>query len=323
MQTGSSRSLRSLLWLLLRFGVSGGLLGYLVWRADPRTIWIQWQQADWRLLLLAVVVQLGGIALSSWKWALLLQANQRPQPYRWLLATSFLGLFANNFLPTSVGGDAMRVVALGRKSGSYAQASASVFMERLTGLLALSLIALGALLVGASALVARQPVTEPTLITATAGFALVALVATGGAFAAPWLLRRFGHWLPVLVRQPLSTIAQALDEYRHSRGTLLAVLMISLLVHALWIGMHVIASRALGIEAAWLLYLLMVPLTDIIGMVPIFFNNVGARDLVFTLYLRQAGVPDATALALAFTVFSIRLLISLIGGVVLLVRSTK
>ena len=66
----------------------------------------------------------------------LLRANGQPQPYPWLVGVYFAGQFANNFLPTSVGGDAMRVVALGRRTGSYAQASASVFMERLTGFLA-------------------------------------------------------------------------------------------------------------------------------------------------------------------------------------------
>jgi hypothetical protein len=67
-----------------------------------------------------------------------------------------------------------------------------------------------------------------------------------------------------------------------------------------------------------LIYTLMVPLTDIVGLAPIFFNNLGARDLVFTLYLRQVGIPDATALALAFTAFTVRLAVSSLGGLVLL-----
>jgi glycosyltransferase 2 family protein len=62
----------------------------------------------------------------------------------------------------------------------------------------------------------------------------------------------------------------------------------------------------------------MVPLSDILGLAPIFFNNVGARDLIFTIYLGQVGVPPATALALAFTVFTVRLITSMIGGLVLL-----
>jgi hypothetical protein len=79
-----------------------------------------------------------------------------------------------------------------------------------------------------------------------------------------------------------------------------------------------VSGLALGIDAPPLIYALMVPLTDIIGLAPIFVNNVGARDLVFSVYLRQVGVPEASALALAFTAFSIRLAVSSIGGLVLL-----
>jgi hypothetical protein len=63
----------------------------------------------------------------------LLRANNTRQPYHWLVRISFVGQFANNFLPTSVGGDALHLLAPGQRSGNYARASVSVFMERLFG----------------------------------------------------------------------------------------------------------------------------------------------------------------------------------------------
>ncbi len=306
-------------WLIiLRLLVSGGLLAVLVWQADPAAIWARWRQANLALLALAVGLQIVAIAISAFKWGVLVRASGRPQPYRWLLAVYFMGQFANNFLPTSVGGDAMRVVALGRRSGSYSEASASVFMERLTGFLALSLIALGALLISSTDLFGLRLVTAPELTITAAAFALLALTATAVAFASPWLMARLGHLLPAGLRRPLHSVAETLAAYGNNRVLLLKVMGLSLIFHATWISLHLVAGIALQIEAAALIYALMVPLTDMLGLVPIFFNNVGARDLVFTLYLRQVGVPDATALALAFTVFSIRLLVSSIGGLVLL-----
>lgn len=302
----------------LRLLVSGGLLAFLVWQANPAQIWTQWRQASLGLLLLALLLQIIGVALSALRWGVLLRANQRPQPYAWLLASSFVGLFANNFLPTSVGGDATRIVLLGRRGGSYAQASASVFMERLSGFLALSLIALGALLITSTELFGARLVTEPTLVAVAAGFALLALAGVGLALAAPWLLGRFERLLPNLVRQPLARIAEALGQYGDRRGTLIVALGLSLLVHSCWIGLHLVCATALSIAAPPVLYGLMVPLSDILGLAPIFFNNVGARDLIFTIYLGQVGVPPATALALAFTVFTVRLTTSTIGGLVLL-----
>ncbi|NTU84107.1 MAG: flippase-like domain-containing protein [Chloroflexales bacterium] len=306
------------LWIGLRFVISGGLLAYLVWQANPASIWAQWQRANLGLLLLAVLLQIVCIMISAFKWGVLLRANRHPQPYPWLLAVYFIGQFANNFLPTSVGGDAMRVVALGRRTGSYAQASASVFMERLTGFLALSLIALLALLVTSTDLFGARLVTAPALTLLAGGFALVAIMAAVVSFASPWLLPRISRFLPAVARRPLYKIAEALGEYGSDRGTLAKVMGLSLLFHGTWITVHLVCGLALYIEAPPLIYALMVPLTDILGLAPIFFNNVGARDLVFTIYLRQVGVPNATALALAFTVFTVRLVVSSIGGLILL-----
>ncbi len=311
------RNWRPLL-IALRFIVSGGLLAFLVWQANPATIWATWQQANLALLGLAVLLQILCVLISALKWRVLLRANRHPQPYPWLVAVYFTGQFANNFLPTSVGGDAMRVVALGRRTGSYAQASASVFMERLTGFLALSLIALLTLVVTSTSLFGMRLETSPVLAWTTAGFALAAVLAAGISFASPWLLRRYSRLVPAVARRPLQKVAESLGEYAGDPATMAKVLALSLLFHATWIGMHLACGLALKIGAPPIIYALMVPLTDIIGLAPIFFNNVGARDLVFTLYLRQLGVPDATALALAFTAFTVRLLVSSIGGLVLL-----
>lgn len=306
------------LLIALRFVVSGGLLAFLVWQADPANIWDTWRRASLPLLALAVLLQVVCICISAFKWGVLLRANDQGQPYPWLVAVYFVGQFANNFLPTSVGGDAMRVVALGRRSGSYAQASASVFMERLSGFLALSLIALGALILTSTDLFGLRLATDPALTWTTAGFALAAIAAVGVSFASPWLLRRFGNLIPRFARGPLQKIADTLGEYAGSPGTIAKVMGLSLLFHATWISLHLVAGLALGVAAPPIIYALMVPLTDIIGLAPIFFNNVGARDLIFTLYLRQVGVPDSAALALAFTAFTIRLAVSSIGGLVLL-----
>lgn len=305
-------------WIVLRFLVSGGLLAFLVWQANPANIWAQWRQASLALLLLAALLQLLCICISAFKWGVLLRANRQAQPYPWLLAVYFVGQFANNFLPTSVGGDATRVVALGRRTGSYAQASASVFMERLTGFLALSLIALGALLVTSTDLFGMRLVTAPTLTATAAAFALLAVAVAGASFASPWLLPRISWLLPGVVRKPLARVAETLGEYGADRVALAKAMGLSFLFHSSWISMHLVCGLALAIAAPPLIYALMVPLTDILGLAPIFFNNVGARDLVFTLYLRQVGVPDATALALAFTAFTVRLVVSSIGGLVLL-----
>lgn len=303
----------------LRFIISGGLLTYFIWSADPRAIWAEWRSVDLLLIGLALLLQLLGVMVSAAKWGVLLRARGQAQPYPFLLGTYFVGQFANNFLPTSVGGDALRVVQLGRRIGSYSQASASVFLDRLTGFLALSLIAGAALVLSAVGFNGAQVTTSPALTLLTAGFALAAVGAGLASFSAPRILKLFGgQRLPEALRRPLQKVADALADYTPQGRRLLYVLALSFLFHSIWIGLHVICGLALGITAPLLIYALMVPITDIVGLAPIFVNNVGAREAVFTLYLAQAGISPATAVALAFLAFTVRLVISAIGGLIVL-----
>jgi uncharacterized protein (TIRG00374 family) len=300
----------------LRFLISGSLLAYLIWRANPATIWEAWREASLALIGLALIVQLIGVAVSAWKWGGLLRAAGYDVPFGWLFRAYLVGQFASNFLPTAVGGDAVRLVIAGRRVGSYSQASATIFLERLTGFVALSLIANLALLLSSTELLGTRLVTAPQLAWLAAGFGLAGVCAGLAALAAPRLLKLFGGRLPARLRGPLQSVADALGAFANRPGAIARAVGVSFVYHTAWIGSHVICGLALGLSAPPLIYALMVPITDIVGLAPIFVNNLGARELVFSLYLGQVGIPEASALALAFTVFSVRLTLSAFGGLV-------
>ncbi|KAB8333663.1 flippase-like domain-containing protein [Scytonema tolypothrichoides VB-61278] len=309
--------------LILRVLVSGGLLLAIFSIVDVRAIWAVWREADLRLVDLAVLVQVGALALSSWRWQMLLQAQGQHQPYPWLLGTTLVGQFANNFLPTMVGGDTVRIVQLGRRIDGYSRATTSVFLDRLFGFLALSLIATLALLGAALIPAADTPQTSPVLQALTLGFALAALTVAGGALSAPWLLPRLTHRLPARVQRPLQQVVAALEATRADRRGVLLALVLGLAFQLTWVLMHLVCAWALGLAVSPLLVALMVPITDIVGLAPIFINNLGAREVIFTLYLSQVGVPPATAVALAFLAFTVRLAVSLLGGLVALARGWR
>lgn len=302
----------------LRMVVSGGLLAYLIWQANPAQVWQAWRQVDLWLIVIAIVLQFLGIALSAAKWGVLLQERGQPQPFRWLLGAYLAGQFANNFLPTTIGGDALRVSQLGRRLGSYSQASASVFLERLTGFLALSIIANGALLGAYLQETGRPLVTMPLLRWVTVLFMAAAIGAMIASVAAPRLLQLFGPRLPEFARRPMDKVATALADHFPQGRALVVVMAMSFAFQILWVVIHAVCGIALGIDAPFLLYALIAPITDIVGLAPIFMNSLGAREAIFTLYLSQTGVAAATAIALAFMIFTVRLVVSLLGGLVVL-----
>jgi hypothetical protein len=128
-----------------------------------------------------------------------------------------------------------------------------------------------------------------------------------------------GGYLPRATHDPLRKVAGALADYFPQGKSLAVVIAMSLLFQSTWVLIHVVCGKALNIDAPVLLYALMVPLTDMLGLLPIFVNSVGARETIFILYLTQVpSVDAATAISLAFMIFTIRLTASALGGLVTL-----
>ncbi len=301
----------------LRFIISGGLLFYLIWQANPMKIWAVWKDIDLRWLLLALVVQFLGIAISAAKWGVILSIREQRLPYSWLLSTYLAGQFANNFLPTTVGGDALRTVQLKRRIGSFSQSGASIFLERLTGFLALSFLANIALVLTFTTF-ANAGSDFSRLYLITLAFTVTAVLAVVASFFAPWFERQLGPYLPEIARSPIHRIATALGSSFPQGRSLILVLVLSLLFQSIWISMHIICGAALGLEVPFMIYAVIAPVTDILGLAPFFINNIGAREFVFTLYLGQIGVAPEMAIALALMVFAVRMSVSVLGGVVVL-----
>src|SRR5262249_32374376 len=144
------------------------------------------------------------------------------------------------------------------------------------------------------------------------------------ALSAPWtagLLSRLP--LPNVVdwRGKLRGMADSLARFYADSGTLGLVTLLAFGYQISWIGVNVAAALALKMDVPWSFTALMVPISDIVGLIPIFFNNLGAREGTYTLLLGLLGLPAAQALALALLVFGARLLVSLLGGVVLVLES--
>jgi len=227
----------------------------------------------------------------------------------------------SNFLPTSICGDAVRVFRLNQLVGRLGLAIASVFVERITGFLALTMIGWVALGLNFDRFGDNWQLRWAMIwgLLAASGALLLAL-------SAPWtvgLLSRLP--LPNVIdwRGKLRSMADALAQFYADRGALALVLLLAFIYQISWIAVNIVVAQALVITVPWSFIALMVPISDIVGLLPIFFNNLGAREGVYTLLLGLLGVAAAQALALSLLVFGLRLVVSLLGGVVLLLESAR
>ena len=82
------------------------------------------------------------VVLSTWRWRVLLRAQGYEAPLRHLSASYLVANFFNNFLPSNIGGDVVRVRDSSRLTGSTTTSVAIVAIDRILGFGALYVLAL-------------------------------------------------------------------------------------------------------------------------------------------------------------------------------------
>ncbi|MCP4146460.1 MAG: flippase-like domain-containing protein, partial [bacterium] len=89
----------------------------------------------------AGLLHIVGFSLMSLRWKILLSAQDAHSSFGQLFKYYFMASFFNNFLPSTIGGDTVRVMEAKKLTGNTTTSVMVVLIERLTGLLALVLIA--------------------------------------------------------------------------------------------------------------------------------------------------------------------------------------
>src|SRR5262245_26030727 len=182
--TASSR--RAYLAACLKIVISLGLLAVLFSRVDVGRLWAAARQASSGWLLGALALYGVMVAASTWRWGVLLAAQDVRLPFRSLTTSILVATFFNTFLASHIGGDVVRVTDTAAATGSKTMAATIVLLDRCLGLLGLVLVAaLGATAAG-SRLANGGPIPAAALWV---GFA-VAVVLAAPAVVKPQLYAR-------------------------------------------------------------------------------------------------------------------------------------
>jgi uncharacterized protein (TIRG00374 family) len=295
--------------------VSAVVLGLLLRWAGLHEVARTLRGTDLAWFLPAVVVSAATVPVMALRWQLLLDAKRVSVPLGWLTRTYFVALFAGQFLPAAIGGDAVRVVELGRRTSDAPEAVASVLIDRLVGLVSLVVLAVVAVLVSG-------PGQRVGVVAAEGAFGAAAAAALLLLFSSR-LRGAVARWLePRAATRRLAAggrFYDALHAYRAHRATLVAVGLLALVVQAARVGVIWMLARALGLDVPDSVVLLAGPVVFAALALPVSLNGIGVREAVFVYFLHgHATRPEAIALGLAF--FAVGTLTALGGAAVLVVR---
>jgi uncharacterized protein (TIRG00374 family) len=306
-------------WLRPVVSLTLYLLIFYYW-VDLRTTITLLRSSDLRFVFVGVLLYCVGQLASAYRWLLLLKPVRLTSSYGRLAGTYFIGMFFSIFLPTIVGGDAVKAILLARETGAPARATISVFMDRNVGLFALLAIAIFAAWWAPP--IERFRVSL-FVLTCIAGLVYLAVNAALMNRHAYGMVDRLIALTPLAgIRHRASSLYDAVVPYRHHRGTLVAALALSFLHQAVVIGVVFLNARALGQSFPISALAVFVPLVALAGMVPFSMNGMGVRDAMYVLLFGQLGASKELALSLALLHLAVTFLSSLPGGIVYALQKT-
>ena len=131
---------------IVRILVSGIILWLIARSIDLGQVLDNLRGASPGFLLLALVLQSASITGAAYRWFLVMRNLGYRLPRHFYIRSYFKGMFFNQGLPTSVGGDALRVLDVASQGYRKRDAFAGVLVDRGIGLAALMLLNVLALL---------------------------------------------------------------------------------------------------------------------------------------------------------------------------------
>jgi len=261
--------------------------------------------------LFSLTVIISGQVVYAWRWRLLLDASGVSVPLSAAVRQYFIGIFLNNFFPSTVGGDMAKVYYLGRQHG-YRPVAASIVADRL--------LSIGVLAVLAAAMYWVAPDPSPRF---TAARAVVTLCAAGGAAVVLLLARGTGGLPQRLAPFGVRAVNAAgrLQRFRLDMAPAVNNPRVVILAAAVVVGYFTIltavyvtfAAVNLGIHPPFFVVMTAVTTASLLSNVPVSVNGLGIREQLHAMLLAPLGFPREAAVAISLLLFAHVLLSSLLG----------
>jgi len=310
---------RNLLLFAAKFVVTVVLVGFVLSRLSLTEIKGAMSAPHWGWLAAALGVYGLSALAGAQQWVWILAAGGIMAPAREIRRLYLIGLFFNNFLPANIGGDAYKIIDLGRREHRSLGVFCATLLDRLIGLGAMTALAV---LVLSGASVADIPLP-------TAALLLIPILAMLFGVLAVLLSRRLGIRLPgwlaqvglVRIGQSAAQVTAEFGRFRRRVPFLNGIFAFSMMVQLLRLATHVLVALGLGFALSgtqMVQLLVLVPMVAISLTLPVTINGIGLRESVSAELLTAAGLAAPEAVAMGVAAYLVQVIFSLVGGVLLL-----
>ena len=306
--------MRRALSFLVKLVVSGLLLFLALNWVNLGRVADRLSQIDPTWLALAVLAPLAQNFLLTLRWQKILSRCGSDLGLGQMFRYSMVALFFNQTLPSSVGGDAMRIWLVGKQS-NWRTATYSVLVDRVVGVVALAILVTACL--PWTLQLVRNPVGRSALLLIGLGCILGGIVFVSLAWEHLRILQR---WAPTRHLAASATVAAGILR---SPSTLTKVFGLSFAIHFLTAFNAWCVARSVGADLSLQYALFLVLPVILIAIVPVSIAGWGIREGAMVAAFGYAGLAPSDGLIVSLLYGASYLLIGVIGGLVWLLTGKQ
>jgi len=305
-----NKKLKDFLNFLLRFGVSAALLWFIFTKIDTEQTITVLRSADLSYIGYAALIFIFINSLVLWRWKIFINALNLSVPMIDVVRYFFIGLFGNLFLPSAIGGDAIKIYGLCRKSSQKTRVVASILLDRLSGFAAISAVATCSFIFGYRFIEDRS-LALPIVLMVGATFTLVIVLFNQKMFNFGCrIFQKFPK-----IKNALKNMHDDIMMLKNKRKEGYKAFWLSCVCHILLAFTYFLVAKALHQDIEFYYFLIFVPIICVASAFPS-IGGLGFREAGAAYLFTKIGVDSGVAVSLTLINFSFIIVIGLIGGAV-------
>ena len=267
------------------------MFAFLIQSQDWSMVWTTFSKLSLKIVLIVWILFVSRILVNSIRWFILLNTADIRIPFIESLKLVFLGMFVSNFLPSTIGGEGIRYLALLRFENDKAKALSSIIIDRLINVIAMILL---------------LPISLMVFSNKIMQFSDFSLM---GVISISVLKEKFSNWLDTGKKWINKN-----DYWIKSPDKIITSFIVSwTALFTYFFGIWLIA-RDLGMSIGFFQVAGITVLTYLITLLPISVNGYGVREITITSLYSLLGYPIEAAISLAIVSRLIYLSTTLIGA---------
>lgn len=305
--------MRKIVFTIAKLAVTSLLLYFALRGVDLSSAGARFANIDIGWAIAAAIACVGQVCVGAIRWHAIIEACGGRVTIVEAFRLLFIGTFFNQTLPSTVGGDGVRLLLLQRSGATWRTATYSVLIDRAIGMIALSVL-----------VVASLPWSYPLLSQPEARLALV--LVDGAALLACIAFLLFGLIPSTIVTRwfalrHLHACASVTLKLLFDRNAILRVVVTSIASHLFTVSVAWCASRAVSVALTFDQAFLIIPPVLLIMTIPISIAGWGVREQALQFAFINAGFAGSDGIIVSLLFGAVYFLVGIVGGLLWLLTT--